>query len=119
MNNATIVNFEADVLLGDWQTKNDSASEIIQRIARFPDKHAASDASFVTRGRFEEGSYQSWTFIGTARIQLTLQSPDAVVANEIAALQEQLRQSRIDAENAQRMLLDRISKLQALTMEAA
>jgi len=117
--NTVTVNFEADALLGDWQTKNQSASELVRRIAKFPDEHAAQDLSFVKRGRHDSGGFAGWTFVGTARIELTLQSPDAVVANEIASLQEQLRRSRIEAENAQRMLMDRISKLQALTMEAA
>lgn len=59
-----------------------------------------------------------YTVVGTVELVVTVESPDVLVANEIAALQAQLREERVKAEQIQQMLRDRISKLQALTLQA-
>lgn len=65
----------------------------------------------------EEGGYfmeQGYPVIGTIECTLTLYSADKVVQSQIEALQAQLQDARAKAHQAERAILDQISKLQAL-----
>lgn len=62
---------------------------------------------------------QGYPNIGTVEVTITLHSEDQIVAGQIAALQTQLDRQRADAYMAERAILDRISKLQALTFVEA
>jgi hypothetical protein len=61
------------------------------------------------------GSYP-WTEIGTAEITVTLMPRDAVANAQVKTLQAELQNERAESMQRQNRILDRISKLQALTM---
>lgn len=56
-----------------------------------------------------------WLKIGTAELVVTLTPPDTLAADEIRTLQRNLEAMRAQHHLAQQALLDRISKLQAIT----
>jgi hypothetical protein len=62
---------------------------------------------------------QGYPLIGTAEVTVTLHSSDEIVQNQITALQAQLQDARAQAHLAEQAILERISKLQALTYEPA
>ena len=64
-------------------------------------------------------SEYGYTKIGTAVARVTLHSQDQIVQAQISAAKQEL--ARVRAENQQRenVILDRLSKLQALTFEPA
>ena len=62
---------------------------------------------------------EGYPLIGTAEVTVTLHSSDEIVQNQIAALQAQLQDARAQAHQAEQAILERISKLQALTYEPA
>lgn len=69
-----------------------------------------------------DGSYfesEGSPLIGTAEVTVTLHSADEVVQNQISALQAQLQKQRAEAYRAEQAILERISKLQAITYEPA
>lgn len=61
----------------------------------------------------------NWTRVGTAEITVTLVSRDEVVSEAVKALQKQLEEERAESMQRQNAILDRISKLSALTFDAA
>lgn len=68
------------------------------------------------------GSYlesQGYALIGIAEVTVTLHSADEVIQNQISALQAQLQKQRAEAYRAEQAILERISKLQAITYEPA
>lgn len=113
-----VITFMADIALGEWQTVNMTAGEHVKLMIADPHKHGTM-AQFFPQGMLQSSKevFKDYTLIGTAQIRIMFADPDTLVANEIAALQESLRKERIKAELAQKAILDRISKLQALTME--
>jgi hypothetical protein len=67
-----------------------------------------------TNGYFAK---QGYPLVGTAEVTVTLHSSDEIVQNQITALQTQLQDARAQAHLAEQAILERISKLQALTYE--
>jgi len=63
----------------------------------------------------DKGSYP-WTEIGTAEITVTLLPKDAVANAQVRTLQAELQKERADSMRRQNAILDRIGKLQSLTM---
>lgn len=112
------ITFITDVALGEWQTVSLTAGEHVKLMIADPHKHGTL-AQFLPQGMLQsnKNAFKDYTLIGTAQIRIMFADPDLLVANEIAALQESLRKERVKAELAQKAILDRISKLQALTME--
>ena len=53
--------------------------------------------------------------IGTVEVIITLHSENAIVSSQVAALQQMLETQRCKAYMAERAILEKISKLQALT----
>jgi hypothetical protein len=101
----------ASIWLAEWQTKYSSAGAILREIAI---GHRP-----VSEPLFYEIDYQPASEghikIGTAEIVLSLVPPDSIAADEIRALQNQLEAIRAQHQLAQQALLNRISKLQAIT----
>lgn len=62
---------------------------------------------------------EGYPLIGTAEVTVTLHSSDEIVQNQIASLQTQLQDARAQAHKAEQAILEKISKLQALTYEPA
>jgi hypothetical protein len=58
-----------------------------------------------------------YTLIGEAEITLTLKPRDELVTAQVAALQRELQAERAESMRKQNAIMDRISKLQALTFE--
>jgi len=70
----------------------------------------------------DSGEYferQGFPQIGTVEVIITLHSHDQVVSGQITGLKKQLEKQRADAHMAERAILDRISNLQALTLDTA
>jgi len=76
-----------------------------------------SATPILTRG---DGSYwagEGYTHIGEAEVTVTLYSHDKMVQSSIDAFQKQLEKHRADAYMAEQAILEKISKLSALTFE--
>lgn len=63
-------------------------------------------------------STSGWIEVGTATMSVKLHSADAVLGNQIAALHQELQTCRANAQLRENEIMDKISKLQALTYEA-
>lgn len=90
-----------------------SQYDTLERIA------AGKDFPMLTHGSGGYFEGEGYPLIGTAEVTVTLHSPDEVVQNQISALQAQLQKQRADAYLAEQAILERISKLQAITYEPA
>ena len=66
-----------------------------------------------TENYFEREGY---AYIGKATVTLELESNDAIVTNQIAALNAKLASVRAESQQKENAILMQISKLQALTM---
>lgn len=58
-----------------------------------------------------------YSLIGTVEIIITLHSNDKIVQNQIEALNAKMEKNRADAHMAEQAILEKISKLSALTFE--
>ena len=58
---------------------------------------------------------EDWTEVGTAEVTVTFYPRDTVVAKELDGLKAQLERVRADNHLRENAILDRISKLQAIT----
>lgn len=81
-------------------------------------RHIADPIFSHTDAKHDRGS-DPWLKIGTAEIVLALTPPDTLAADEIRALQASLEAMRAQHHLAQQAILDRISKLQAITFDSA
>lgn len=62
-------------------------------------------------------SNSGWVEVGTATATVTLHDTDAVVGKQVAALKQELQNVRAAAQMQENAILERISKLQAITYE--
>ena len=62
-------------------------------------------------------SLSGWTHIGAAEITVTLLPQEDIVSKEVEGLKKQLQAVRAEAQMRENAILDRISKLQALTYD--
>lgn len=60
---------------------------------------------------------EPWALVGDAEVTVTLRPRDEIAASQIAALQKELEHARAEWLTKQQVLVDRMSKLQALTNE--
>lgn len=70
----------------------------------------------------QNGTYfekEGYAQVGTVEVIITLHSTDKIVQHQIDALTQMLAKQRADAHMAERAILERISKLQALTLDGA
>jgi hypothetical protein len=58
---------------------------------------------------------EDWTEVGIAEVTVTFHPRETVVAKELEGLQAQLERVRADNHMRENVILDRISKLQAIT----
>lgn len=112
-----IVRGSASVWLTPWMTRNESAAQIIEGIVT-GERHLTEPCLTRPNATFHQGD-EPWLKIGTAEIVVTLTPPDNLAAEEIRSLQRSLDAMRAQHQLAQQALLNRISKLQALTYQAA
>lgn len=66
----------------------------------------------------DEGSYP-WVHIGSADITVTLMPQTELVAAQVEVLNKELQRERAESQGRQNAILDRISKLSALTFDGA
>ncbi len=112
-----IVRGSAGVWLTAWMTRNESAAQIIEGIVT-GERHLTEPCFTRPNAKFDQGN-EPWLKIGTAEIVVTMTPPNNLAAEEIRALQRSLDAMRAQHQLAQQALLNRISKLQALTLQAA
>lgn len=62
---------------------------------------------------------QGYSRIGTATVTVELHTENEIAANQLASLQKQLQEVRAENQQRENAILDQISKLQALTFQAA
>ena len=98
------VSFDAQVFLPSYYTLEDVAS--------------GRHMPLISLGDENYFKNQGYPKIGTAVVTVTLHSADAIVASQIEALNEQLQAMRAEHQRAQNAILDKISKLQAITYVA-
>lgn len=83
-------------------------------------KDGRTDCVSLTR---PEGSdyldQEGYTRIGTATVVLMLHDDKEIISNQMDALNKQLAATRADNQRRENAILDRISKLQALTFVSA
>jgi hypothetical protein len=98
-----------------WVTSCRSVDEVLNAVKE--GKHTdAADAMCFYSGDMAKG-VSPWTLIGEADVTVRLHSRDQLVSNQLASLQAELAEARAEWLTKQQQLLDRISKLQALTNE--
>ena len=112
MNNKPIeVRGSASIWLAEWQIANSSAGAVLRDIVT-GDRQVCAPMFWPADFQPHDSKYIK---IGTADIVLSLVPPDAIAGEEIRALQDQLEAMRAQHQLAQQALLNRISKLQAIT----
>lgn len=62
---------------------------------------------------------EGYARIGTATVTVDLHTENEIAANQLASLQKQLQAVRAENQQRENAILDQISKLQALTLQAA
>lgn len=112
-----IVKGNAAVWLGQHHVEHYGAAQLIAAIAA-GEQHI-SMPMFAKPGLDMATGARPWLQIGEAEIVLTMMPPDTIAAEELRTLQRSLDAMRAEHQMAQNALLDRISKLQALTFEHA
>lgn len=100
-----------------WLTNSrETVDDITNAAAKDPQE--AIDCLGYGNADMDKGSYP-WTKVGTAEITITLMPRDEVAAAQIKTLNEELQQERAASMQRQNAIMDRISKLQALTFDGA
>lgn len=72
-------------------------------------------ASALTYTTHDMSDCLDWTEVGTAKVTVTFFPRETVVAKELDGLKAQLEQVRAENHLRENVILDRISKLQAIT----
>jgi len=88
----------------------------IERIAKGDGIPMLSSAKPGEGGYFEREGHAC---VGEASVTLTINAPDKIATDQIAALNAKLQNVRADAQQKENQILLQISKLQALTMSEA
>ena len=95
----------------EWQTMDD----LLQMVERGEMDRAAD---FLNYSRLDMTKH-GWVEVGTATITVTLNPADLMVGKQLDALSAELHRDLADSQVRQNAIMERISKLQALTMEVA
>lgn len=94
-----------------WQTSKYSDFDAICNRA----KNDADEAiSMIAYSNSDMSIHSGWVEIGVATITVEFFHREAIVAKQVEGLREQLRQHRINAEQAEQAILSQISKLTAI-----
>ena len=94
-------------LAGSWATMDDLLS--------LTDDEAVNYVAFAAHDMSDKG----WRLIGNATVTIELASAEVIHKSEIDGLNKQLAMVRVAAQTAENMIIDRISKLQALTFNGS
>lgn len=96
-----------------WTTSNWSGFDHIETLI----KNGRNDdaATGMAYSNNDMSHVKEWTEVGIATITVEFFPREAIVSKQIEGLREQLRQHRVNAELAERAILDQISNLTAIT----
>jgi hypothetical protein len=100
-----------------WLTSSSSRLEQLIETAKDDPADALSRLGYSIL-EMDVGSYP-WVRVGEAEITVTLMPLDTVVAGQVAVPKAELQQERAESMRKQNAILDRISKLSALTFDGA
>lgn len=99
-----------------WTTsKWRGIDEINHMIAEGENDEAISGLTYINH---DMSGTEEWTEVGIAEITVTFYPREDVVAKELEGLNKQLEKVRADNQWRENVILDRISKLQALEYTA-
>lgn len=92
-------------LTSDWLT--------VEQFSKMDGNEAVNFVSVYMNDMTDIG----WRLIGDATVTIEMHSKEVITQAELAALQEQLRAARVEAQEKENYILDRISRLTALTFD--
>lgn len=96
-----------------WTTsKWRGIDNILHTVSAGDTNAAVSEMSYINH---DMSSAEDWTEVGIAQITVTLHPREVVVEKELEGLKQQLEKVRADNHMRENAILDRISKLQAIT----
>jgi hypothetical protein len=98
-----------------WSTSSHGSRRLLDAI-REGEQQEAAEILVYSNSDMDKGS-SPWTHVGDAEVTVRLCSRDEIVQNELRTLQVELDAARAEWLSKQREIMDRISKLQALTNE--
>lgn len=98
-----------------WLTS--TSKNVADLLATQDPKDAVADLGY-SNWDMSTGSYP-WVKVGTADITVTLMPRNDIVAEQTKVLQGELQKERAESQVRQNAILDKISKLQALTFNGA
>ena len=79
------------------------------------DGHIEEAVGALTYSNCDMSDSEGWTEVGIAEVSVTLHPHETVVAKELDGLKQQLEKVRAENHLRENAILDRISKLQAIT----
>jgi hypothetical protein len=88
---------------------------VTDRLAQGKTKELVGELSYINH---DMSDTEDWVEVGVAAITVTLHPKDDIVSKELEGLNAQLQKVRADNMMRENAILDRISKLQAITYEA-
>lgn len=98
-----------------WLTSHSNPTELVDALNAGNSDAAINCLRFISH----DMSDASWIRMGTAKITVEIESKDACVAAAVTTLQAALAKEKAESFKRQQAILAQISKLQALTYEAA
>lgn len=111
MNEPIKITAKLGVYLASWS----SPQSLIDAVRKGDHQRAAGILHFSTAD-MSAGS-EPWPLVGGAEVVITLLPEDKIIAGKLVALQVELEHARAEWLTKQNEILERISKLQALTNE--
>lgn len=100
-----------------WLSPHDKPASLLDAVSR--GNHAAVCDMLTIYGNTDRESFCDYAKVGTAEVTIHLLPADQQTRAAVAALQAKLEQERAEWLRKQAAILAEISKLQALTYEAA
>jgi hypothetical protein len=102
--------------LNAWTTSQWRMDNLMRFLKDGKQDEAVDELSFSLGDGMGRGE-NPWTLVGTAEIRVSLVSQDEMVASQLTALRAELDHHRAAWLTKQQEIMERISKLQALTNE--
>jgi hypothetical protein len=110
----TAATIKVTATVGAWLPSYTSPDDLLTALRAGKNDEAARLMHFSPADMTSSG----WTRVGDAHVTVELLPHDEQVAKAVASLRQMLEAERIESQRRQMAILDRISKLQALTFDA-
>lgn len=101
-----------------WLAHSRLSAIDLARMAQEGNHAAVINALAFTAPAVDMTSNQNWVHVGFAEISLTLLDTKHATEQEIEKLRQQLQATRAENQRRENAILDRISKLQAIEVQA-